>query len=161
MAWPWSSRCRWTGAWLAMVGAHRWTEPVRVRVRPQRHPPKKFAFSPDSRMIAVRSPGGLRRPSSPYTHGMSENVISLVDAGRQPLHDVPHMLRRLAERIEEGEFGDTKDRDFFLRCVCVVRASRLEPIVMGFGAEADPNQAFCDLHAGAAQLMAMDGRCSR
>jgi hypothetical protein len=92
---------------------------------------------------------------------MPENVISLVESGRQPLHDVPHMLRRLADRIEEGEFGDTKAPNFLLRCVCVVRAQRLEPIIMGFGAEADPNQAFCDLHAGAAQLMLMDGRSSR
>lgn len=86
---------------------------------------------------------------------MSASVVSLVENGRKPLHDVPHMLRRLAERLEEGEFGDLKDPDFLVRCVCVLRVSEREPIVMGFGAEESPNQAFVDLHAGAAELLGM------
>ena len=84
-------------------------------------------------------------------------IVSLPNAGleKPALHDVPLMLRRLADRVESGEFGDTKDPDLILRAIVVVRASRLEPIVLGFGADATPLQAFADLHAGAAELLAM------
>lgn len=83
------------------------------------------------------------------------SVINLVEKGRSPLHDVPHMLRSLADQIAEGAYGDTSDPEHILRVTCVLRASQREPIVLGFGATADANQAFVDLHAGAAQILAM------
>lgn len=85
------------------------------------------------------------------------NLIQLPTAGREKpdLHDVPLMLRRLADSLEAGEYGDLKDPDFISRCVCVLRVSYREPIVMGFGATADSSQAHVDLHAGMLELAHM------
>ena len=78
-------------------------------------------------------------------------------AGREKpdLHDVPLMLRRFADELEAGKHGDLTDPEFVIRCVCVLRVSRREPIVMGWGATADPVQAYMDLHAGAQEIMSM------
>jgi hypothetical protein len=77
-------------------------------------------------------------------------------AGANPsLHDVPLLLRRLAERIEFGDYGDTKAPDFIIRFAGVLRVTGSEPIIFGFGATANSTQTFADLHAGAAQLMSM------
>ena len=82
--------------------------------------------------------------------------MKLVGLPKNPaLHDIPLLLRRLAERIEEGEFGGFDDPSIIARCVCVMRVSHLEPIVLGFGATADGAQAYMDLHAGAQELMSM------
>lgn len=85
------------------------------------------------------------------------SVVALPAAGREKpdLHDVPLMLRRLAEELEAGKYGDTSDPEFITRCVCVLRVSHREPIVLGFGSTADSTQAFMDLHAGAQELMGM------
>lgn len=83
-------------------------------------------------------------------------VISLVpdpDAAQPDLCNVPLMLRRMADRIEAGEFGNVKDPDFVIRCTNVLSVSGMEPVVSGWGVGADANQVFVDLHAGAAQLL--------
>lgn len=84
-------------------------------------------------------------------------VIKLVSAGREKpdLHDVPLMLRRLADDLEKGDYGDFKDPEFICRCAVVLRVSQREPIVMGFGAEAEITRVYMDLHAGAQELMSM------
>jgi hypothetical protein len=78
-------------------------------------------------------------------------------AGREKpdLHDVPLMLRRLADDLEAGKYGDLADPEFIIRCVCVLRVSGSEPLVMGWGATADLVQAYMDLHAGVQKLMSM------
>lgn len=84
-------------------------------------------------------------------------VIELRGAGQDKpdLHDVPLMLRRLADDLEAGKYGDLSEPDFIARCVCVLRVSYREPIVLGFGATADSSQAHVDLHAGAQELLHM------
>lgn len=86
------------------------------------------------------------------------SILKLAGSGLEKplLSDVPRLLRRLAERMEEGEFGDMKDPNLILRAVVVVRYCGAEPSVLGFGADATPLQAFADLHAGAAQLLSMN-----
>ena len=86
-------------------------------------------------------------------------VVELPNAGQsQPdMHNIPLLLRRLAECIERGEYGDFKSPGFIARCVCVLRVSGQEPIVLGFGATANGAQAYMDLHAGAHELMGMRG----
>lgn len=86
------------------------------------------------------------------------NVLSLVpdrEAAQPDLCNVPLMLRRLADRIDAGEFGDASAADFVIRCATVLCVSQCKPFVLGFGRGADPNQTFADLHAGAAELLGM------
>lgn len=81
------------------------------------------------------------------------NVIKLADHGVEGLQDVPRRLRMLADTLEKdiAEYGP--------ECVCraavVVRFSQREPMVFGFGAIESIAQTYMDLHAGAAELMAM------
>lgn len=72
-----------------------------------------------------------------------------------PLSDVPAQLRALADRLEAGEYGDISAEGFALRVACVMRVSRMEPVVFGWGGVESIPQIYMDLHAGAAELMAM------
>lgn len=71
------------------------------------------------------------------------------------LHDVALLLRSLADEVDAGEFGDTKDPELILRVVGVIRASGRDPICFSFGASLGAEQTFMDLHAGAQQLLHM------
>jgi hypothetical protein len=84
-------------------------------------------------------------------------VVPFLNVGleRPALHDVPLMLRKLADDLEAGVYGDLKDPEHIVRAVCVLRVSQREPVVLGWGATADPERAFMDLHAGAAELLSM------
>lgn len=83
----------------------------------------------------------------------SLNVVPISPSA--PLSDVPAQLRALAARLEAGEYGDINADDFVLRVACVIRATRMEPVVFGWGGVEGIAQIFMDLHAGAAELMAM------
>ena len=85
------------------------------------------------------------------------NVIPFpgADADAPVLHNIPLLLRMLAERIEAGDYGDFNDPETIARCACVLRVSHLEPIVLGFGASADGPQTYMDVHAGAQELLSM------
>lgn len=78
------------------------------------------------------------------------------DQGDKPiLHDVPLLLRSLATRVEEGEFGDTSDPELILRVSVVVRSSNKPVIVLGMGKDNPLERTYMDLHAGAEELMSM------
>lgn len=82
-------------------------------------------------------------------------VISLVPdpgADTPALRDIPLMLRRLADQIEEGEkYGPAED---VRRATIVLRINDRVPAVLGFG-DTDATQSFEDLHAGALELIYM------
>ena len=88
---------------------------------------------------------------------MGAQVLSLVpdtEAERPALRSVVQCLRNLAQNIEDGRYGKVDDPDFVVRAAVVLRASNQEPVVLGMGDTQIP-QVYMDLHAGAAQLMAM------
>ena len=69
------------------------------------------------------------------------------------LTNIPLLLRKLADRIEAGEYGDANNPAVEMRCACLISVYGERPIAFGFGATADPKQVFCDFHSGAALLM--------
>jgi hypothetical protein len=79
------------------------------------------------------------------------NVVNLVadhTAAAPELRDVAACLRNLAASIDRGDCGEV------VRAAVVLRSAGRVPIVAGQG-DTDTAQAFMDLHAGAAELMAM------
>lgn len=85
------------------------------------------------------------------------NVVSSIRPGPS-LADAPGQLRQLADILDKDVadkeqllgFGNVK-----LRVSIVVRISGEEPRVYSHGDAEGSAQTFMDLHAGAAQLMAM------
>lgn len=68
------------------------------------------------------------------------------------LHDIPAVLRAIADQVEAGEFGEA------LGCAVVLDALALQVFYAGTG-EAAPNTHLL-LHAGAAKMMhaVMEGK---
>lgn len=81
------------------------------------------------------------------------NIVKLTEGSKPVLHDIPLLLRRLADKIEKGEEWPTDD---VRRVAVVLRVNRERPIILGFGTEATPTQCFEDLHAGATELLHMN-----
>lgn len=78
---------------------------------------------------------------------MTDNVLKLVDHGRADLSDVPLMLRRLADRYENGDYGD--DQTVFV----VVPRNGDYPIVMGYGMTEGPRDPLVQLDLARAGIL--------
>lgn len=89
-----------------------------------------------------------------------DKILKLVPAKSLDFSDVPACLRTMAAAIENGDYGIKEARELhadkaIVRAVLVLRVSNQEPMVFGWGSMEHLAQSFMDLHAGAAQLLAM------
>lgn len=83
------------------------------------------------------------------------SLIREVQGDKPIIHDVPLLLRSLADRIESGGFGDTSDPELILRLSIVLRASNQPVTVFGMGKDNFTERTYMDLAAGMQELMNM------
>lgn len=87
-------------------------------------------------------------------------ILKLVPAKSLDFSDVPACLRTMAAAIENGDYGIKEARELhadkaIVRAVLVLRVSNQYPMVFSWGSLEHLAQAYQDLHAGAAAMMAM------